>query len=422
MAANLAPAPAVPDSQPLRRPRLVVVGNGVAAMRTLEELLALAPEQYDITVFGAEAHPGAYNRILLSPLLAGEKTRDDLVTHDSDWFEQRGIRFHAGDAVVCIDRRRRLVYSQLGHTVAYERLLIATGSRPTMLPVPGAELPGVLGFRNFEDIDRMLAAAETRRHAVVIGGGLLGIEAADALVKRGMDVTLLHRSTVLMNQQLDEEASTLLQQSLQGRGLKLKLDAETAAIVGPDRVQAVCLKDGSRLPADLVVMAVGVRPDLELARRAGLHCERGIVVDDTLQTYDPRVYAVGECVQHRGSTFGLVTPLLEQARVCAAHLASLGHRRYANRPAATRLKVSGIDLFSAGDFTQPGCETLVLRDSARSRYKRLLLRDGRIAAIVLFGDVRDGHWYFEMMQSGQDVSPFRDRLLFGRSYCESQPA
>lgn len=404
------------------KPRLVVVGNGMAAMRTVEELLKLAPDLYDITVFGAEPH-GNYNRILLSPVLAGEKTVDDIMLNTRDWYTQNGIELLAGDPVVAIDRPRRTVRSAAGREVHYDRLLLATGSRPFIIPVPGHTLDGVIAFRDIQDVETMLHAARNHRHAVVIGGGLLGLEAANGLMRQGMDVTVVHLADSLMERQLDKPAAELLKLALERKGLRFLLSAQTAGILGCDRVTGVLFKDGTRIPADLVVMTAGVRPNIELAAGAGLRCERAIVVDDTLQTFDPRIYAVGECVQHRNATFGLVAPIWDQARVCAAHLAGAGHRRYVQQATATKLKVTGVDLYSAGDFIgAEGSEDLVLRDPRRGVYKRLVLQDGRLVGAVLYGDVKDGPWYFDLIQSGKPVAALRQRLLFGQAQCEALAA
>jgi nitrite reductase (NADH) large subunit len=399
--------------------RLVVVGNGMAGMRTVEELLKLDAGMYDITVFGAEPRVN-YNRILLSPVLAGEKRPEDIVLHPRAWYEEHGITLHAGDPVVAIDRSRRVVHARSGLEVGYDRLLLATGSSPFIVPVPGSKLAGVIGFRDLDDVDTMLAAAGRGGHAVVIGGGLLGLEAANGLLRRGMAVTVVHLTDSLMNQQLDPQAALLLKAALERRGLRILLGAQTESIAGSDKVEAVRFADGLEVPADLVVMAAGVRPNIALACEAGLYCERAIVVDDTLQTYDPRVYAVGECVQHRKATFGLVAPIWEQARVCAAHLAGRGHRRYVQQATATKLKVTGIDLYSAGDFNGlEGSEDLVLRDRHAGVYKRLVLAGNRVTGAVLYGDVADGPWYFDLIQSGADISAIRDRLLFGPALCEA---
>jgi nitrite reductase (NADH) large subunit len=399
------------------RQSLVVIGNGMAGMRTVEELLKLSPELYDITVFGAEPH-GNYNRILLSPVLAGEKNIDDIMLHTRQWYADNGITLHAGDPVVHIDRRRRMVRSRSGREVWYDRLLLATGSTPFIVPVPGHKLAGVIGFRDICDVDTMLEAARSGGRAVVIGGGLLGLEAANGLLRRGMHVTVVHVTDSLMNQQLDKPASLMLKNALELKGLHFMLDAHTAEIIGGKRVSAVRFKDGNEIAADLVVMAAGVRPNIALAQEAGLHCERAIVVDDTLQTYDPRIYAVGECVQHRSSTFGLVAPIWDQAKVCGAHLARSGHRRYVQTATPTKLKVTGVDLYSVGDFIgAEGTEDLVLRDPRRGIYKRLVLNGNRIAGAVLYGDVQDGPWYFGLIQDRTDISSMRNRLLFGEALC-----
>lgn len=395
-----------------------MIGNGMAGMRTVEELLQLTPDLYEISVFGTERY-GNYNRILLSLLLSGEKSTDEIMLNTPEWYASQGISLHLDDPVVVIDRKRKRVRSAKGVEREYDRLLIATGSQPFMLPVPGRELPGVIGFRGIDDVEHMLEAARRHRRAAVIGGGLLGIEAANGLARRGMQVTLIHRTDVLLEQQLNADAAELLGCKLQSRGLTLRLNADTVALEGNDRVEGVILADGSRIAADLVVMAVGVRPDIELARSSGLFCERGIVVDDTLQTYDPCIYAVGECIQHRKTTFGLVAPAWEQARVCAAHLARFGHRRYRATQTATRLKVTGVDVYSAGDFLGgAGTEDIVLRDPRRGVYKRLVLKDARVVGAVLYGDVKDSGWYLQLIRNATDITPFRDRLLFGKDFCQ----
>ncbi len=409
---------ATPQAARSRR-RLVVIGNGMTGMRTVEELLNLAPDAYDITVLGAEPHVN-YNRILLSPLLAGEKRTEDIILHTPEWYAEQGVRVHTGDPAIRIDRRRRVVSSRSGLELAYDRLLIATGSNPIMLPVPGAKLHGVVAFRDLADVDAMLEATRRYRSAVVIGGGLLGLEAAHALVQRGMQVTVVHLFATLMERQLDESAARLLRSSLEARGLKFHMPAKTTAILGEQRVTGVRFDDGAQLEADLVVMAAGIRPNVELARQAGLRCERGVLVDDTLQTFDPSIYAVGECVQHRNNTFGLLAPLWEQARVCATHLAEVGTSRYRGTLAATQLKVTGIDVYSAGEFADSeGAETLVLRDPRRGIYKRLSIRGGKLRGAVLYGDARDGAWYFDLMTTGTDVTALRANLLFGPALAEA---
>ena len=401
----------------MKKENLVLVGNGMAGMRTLEELLTIAPDQYDITVFGAEPH-GNYNRILLSPVLAGEKTVEQIMLNDLDWYAERGITLHAGREVTRINRARREVIAADGTVAPYDRLLLATGSDPIILPVPGNDLPGVITFRDIQDVQAMLDAARAgRKHAVVIGGGLLGLEAANGLMKQGMEVTVVHLLDVLMERQLDTEAAALLRTSLEERGLRFLMGAQTVAILGEEQVKGVRFKDGLEVPADLVVMAVGIRPNSRLAKAAGIHCERGVVVNDTLQTYDPRIYAVGECVQHRGQCYGLVAPLWEQARVCANHLAHFGISRYRGSVTSTKLKVTGIDVFSAGEFGGgPGCDEIVLRDQARGVYKKLVVQDNRVKGAVLYGDTIDGSWYFQLLRENTDIGAFRDSILFGQAH------
>jgi nitrite reductase (NADH) large subunit len=411
--------------------KLVLVGNGMAGVRALEELLKLAPQLYDITVFGAEPHPN-YNRIMLSPVLAGEQKLQDIVLNDWSWYETHGITLHAGCNVHAIDRVRRQVHGCNAQgqpvTADYDRLILATGSKPIMLPVPGVDLDGVLAYRDIADTEAMLAAAARYRHAVVIGGGLLGLEAANGLLKRGMDVTVVHLAPWLMERQLDETAARLLQRALEQRGIRFLLGAQTEALLpaagqasGQDgqrsRVGAVCLKDGQKLPADLVVMAVGIRPNTDLAQAMGLHVNRGIVVGDTMQTVtDPRVYAVGECVAHRGVVYGLVAPLFEQAKVLANHLAEFGIARYEGSLTSTKLKVTGIDLFSAGDFMgSEGTEDIVMSDPGHGVYKKLVLKDDRLVGACLYGDTVDGGWYFKLLREGRSIADIRDKLMFGES-------
>ncbi|WP_435105505.1 nitrite reductase large subunit NirB [Arhodomonas sp. AD133] len=396
--------------------QLVVIGNGMAGIRTVEELLKLDRDKYDITVFGAEPHVN-YNRILLSPVLAGEKTVDEIILNTREWYEDNGITLHTGDPVERIERGRRRVVSASGRETPYDRLLLATGSKPFVLPVPGNDLPGVVAFRDIGDVETMLEAAREHRHAVVIGGGLLGLEAANGLMKRGMSVTVVHLMDSLMERQLDKPASNLLRESLIERGLDFRMEAMTERILGRRRVKGVRFKDGSEVKADLVVMAAGIRPNIDLARDAGLHCDRGVVVHDTMQTYDPRVYAVGECVEHRKATYGLVAPIWEQAKVCANHLAQYQIGRYEGSVVSTQLKVTGIDLFSAGNYEgDETTEDIVFQDPRRGVYKKLVVKDNRLEGAVLYGDTADGPWYFDLMKRGEDIAEMRERLIFGRAY------
>ena len=401
----------------MKKMKLVMVGNGMAGVRTLEELLKIAPDLYDITVFGAEPHAN-YNRILLSPVLAGEMTLKEIMLNDVDWYEQHGIRLHLGKKVTKIDRGARKVIAADGTTESYDRLLLATGSNPFIVPIPGVDLQGVISYRDIADTEAMIDASSRYRNAVVIGGGLLGLEAANGLKLRGMNVTVVHLMPWLMERQLDRNAAGMLQRSLEQKGLSFLLEKQTAEIVGRDgRVAAVRFKDGEEIAADLVVMAVGIRPNVELAQSAGLHCNRGIVVSDTMQTHDPRIYSVGECVAHRGSTYGLVAPLFEMAKVCATHLAEFGIGRYQGSVTSTKLKVTGIDLFSAGDFTGGAdAEEIVLHDAVGGVYKKLVIRNDRIIGSVMYGDTVDGAWFFQLMRDGQSIADIRDHLMFGQAH------
>jgi len=399
----------------MTRMQLVVIGNGMAGMRTVEELLQLAPDKYDITVIGREPH-GNYNRIMLSPVLAGEKAFEDIVIHPLSWYAERGITLLAGHTVTAVDRVQRRVTTDQGTDVSYDRLLLATGSLPFMVPLPGHDHPDVISFRDIADVRRMLAPTSVPARVAVLGGGLLGLEAANGLVKQGMKVTVVNDAAYLLNRQLDEEASKLLRSALEANGIAFKVSAMSSHIshqAETGKLQALHFKDGSELPCDLLVMAVGVRPNVALARSMGLQVDKAILVNDTLQTFDPRVYAVGECVQHRGALFGLVAPLYDQAKVCANHLAEMGISRYIQKPTATTLKVSGVALFSAGDFNHEAADKLIYRDPARGVYKKLCVADGRLVGAVLYGDTQDGAWYFDLIREGRDVSHLRDDLLFG---------
>ncbi len=401
----------------MKKLKLVLIGNGMAGVRTLEELLKIAPDLYDITVFGAEPHPN-YNRILLSPVLAGEQAFEDIVLNDLNWYSENGIRLLLNRKVTRIDRHRRKVYAEDGSEAEYDRLLIATGSNPFILPVPGNRLEGVIGYRDIADTQTMINTAGSHSHAVVIGGGLLGLEAANGLKLRGMDVTVVHLSDWLLERQLDRTAGKLLQGALEARGIHFRLNTQTEELIddGSGRVCAIRFKDGEVIAADLVVMAAGIRPNTELAEKTGLPCNRGILVNDTLQTYDPRIYALGECASHRGIAYGLVAPLFEQAKVCANHLAMLGFARYQGSVTSTKLKVTGIDLFSAGQFMGgEGTETITLSDPIGGVYKKLVIKDDVLVGACLYGDTADGGWYFRQIRENHNVAEIRDHLMFGES-------
>lgn len=399
------------------RLRLVVIGNGMAGCRAVEELLARDTEGFDVTIFGAEPHVN-YNRIMLSPVLAGEKTFEQIVINGQDWYADNRIDLVTGDPVVSIDRVARTVKTRSGRVAPYDKLLIATGSDPFMLPVPGRDLPGVISFRDMKDVDAMVAAAERGGDAVVIGGGLLGLEAAHGLSLRGMKVTVLHLPNTLMERQLDEAAAWLLKSALEARGQTVLTGADTAEIYGNGSVEGVRLKDGRDIPASLVVMAVGIRPSIALAREAGLAVGRGIQVDDHMVTSDADILAVGECVEHDGQVYGLVAPLWDMCRSLADGLVSRVNP-YRAPVLSTKLKVAGLDVFSAGQFAGgEGCEDIVLRDAARGIYKRVVLRDDRLVGAVLYGDTADGSWYFDLIKRGEPVGELRDVLIYGHAFAQ----
>ena len=397
--------------------KLILIGNGMAGMRTIEELLSLAPDRYEITVFGAEPH-GNYNRIMLSPVLAGEKELHEIIINPPDWYEQRGIQLFTGNPVEHIDRTNKKIMAQDGTVLSYDKLLLATGSNPVIIPFPGHDLDGVVAFRDIKDVQRMIAAAKTTKKAVVIGGGLLGLEAANGLMKRGMEVTVVHMLDILMERQLDAVASGMLKLQLEKQGMKFAMEAATDCILGEGgKVSGISFKDGSQLATDLVVMAVGVRPNMLLAKEAGLECDRGILVDDLLVSSDPDIVAVGECVQHRDMVYGLVAPLYEQGRVLASHLAGADKPgAYTGSTIFTKLKVTGIDLFSSGDISGDGdSDEIIYRDPSRAIYKKLVIRNDKIQGAVLLGDAVDGPWYLDLMKEKKDISDIREGLLFGQS-------
>jgi len=403
------------------REHLVVIGNGMAGMRTVEELLKLENgRRFRITVFGAEPHVN-YNRIMLSSVLAGDKAVDDIIINSREWYDENGITLVTSDAVTRIDRGDQTVTSASGLTVRYDRLLIATGSKPMAPPIPGLGLPGVCAFRDIADVDKMLAAAKVHKRAVVIGGGLLGLEAAWGLKQRGMSVALVHLMPTLMERQLDAAAGQMLQRDLDRRGIAFFTDGQTEEITGTERAEGLQLADGRFVPADLVVLAIGIRPNIDLAKAAQLEVNRGIVVTDDMRTSDPAIFSVGECVEHRGNVFGLVAPIWDQAKACAAQMAGDADALFVSRALATSLKITGVDVFSAGALmaADEGDDEITLRDDARGLYKKIVLRDGKLVGAVLYGDVADGQWYLQLMRDKEDVSALRERLVFGRAFAEA---
>ncbi len=403
--------------------KLILIGSGMVGARFIERLLVEAPEKYDIRVFNKEP-AGGYNRIMLSPVLAGEKPLPDIMTHDENWFEARSVHLHTSTEIVGIDQQAKTVTTRQGDEYAYDTLIIATGSSPFIIPVPGHDLPGVVAFRDIRDVNLMIDVSQKKQKAVVIGGGLLGLEAANGLIKRGMDVTVVHLGDVLMEMQMDAVSGKLLQKSLEEGGMKFIMQGQTSEILGDSHVTGVKMADGRMADADLVVMAVGIRPNVGVGKKMGLEVNRGIVVNDQLQTSEPDVYALGECVEHRGQLYGLVAPLYEQAQVLAETLGSRSTGKeaaYQGSFVSTKLKVTGISLFSAGDFSDSEeTDSLVYKDLTQNIYRKVVLKENKIQGAVLFGDVTGSNWIFENLVSQEDVSAYRDTLVFGDGFQPSQ--
>ncbi|HLL28636.1 MAG TPA: FAD-dependent oxidoreductase [Xanthobacteraceae bacterium] len=393
---------------------LVVIGNGMAAARLVEELLARALGRYAVAVVGEEPRL-AYNRILLSSLLAKEIAPSDIELKPARWWRDRGVTLRYGCAAESVDIGRRSVTLADGRALSFSKLVFATGSRPLRLPVAGIDLPGVLTFRDIRDVNAMTAIASPGRRIAVIGGGLLGIEAAHGLAKHGARVTLIHLMDRLMERQLDPRAGAILARAIEKKGVEVLLNAETARIAGTHRVDGVALKDGRTIAADLVIVAAGIQPRADIAAAAGLAVNRGIVVDDRLETSAAGIFAIGECAEYAGQCYGLVEPGYEQARVLAERLAGR-HARYDGSVLATNLKVSGVNVFSAGNFLGgAGCEEIMLSDPGLDTYKKLVIAAGRLVGAVLYGDTADGLWYLDLIRSGAPIDGFRDDLIFGRA-------
>ena len=399
--------------------KLVIIGNGMAPGRMLEHLFETAPGQFDVTIFNAESRVN-YNRLMLSPVLSGEKTYEEIITHDDDWYAANGVTLHKSSPVTLIDREAKRVVSTNGIVADYDKLVIATGSSPFIPPIPGHQLPGVVTYRDLDDVDKMLAMGPGAK-VVVIGGGLLGLEAAAGLKMRGMDVTALHLGPTLMERQLDPAAGYLLEKAFVDRGITVITKASTKMVLGTDKVEGVQLEDGTQIPCAMVVMVVGIRPATGLAKATGLAVNRGIVVDDQMRTDDPHVFALGECAEHRGLCYGLVAPLYEMGQVLAQTLTGQD-AAYNGSVTSTKLKVTGIDLFSAGDFGEgEDREEIVLRDANAGVYKRLVLKNDRIIGAVLYGETSDGPWFFDMLRRGVDTREMRDTLIFGQAYQGGSP-
>jgi len=401
--------------------KLVIIGNGMAPGRMLEHLLERSPGRYEVTIFNAEPRVN-YDRIMLSPVLSGEKDYDEIIIHGDGWYIKNGIALYKGHKITEIDRAAKTVTSDHGVTQPYDKLVIATGSVPLILPVPGNNLPGVLSYRDLDDVNAMLIAAQSRAKAVVIGGGLLGLEAAAGLNSRDMDVTVLHLMSTLMERQLDPTAGYMLQQELEQRGIKILTKASTKAVLGERKAEAVELADGRIIPATLVVMAAGIRSNASLAKQSGIDVNRGILVDAGMQTSDPDIIALGECAEVDGHVYGLVAPLYEMARVAAARLAGDATAAFVHNDTPTKLKVTGIDLFSLGDFALgEDRQEIVLRDAAAGVYKRLVLKDNRIIGTVLYGETADGAWFNDLKKRDVDISDMRETLIFGQAYQGGSP-
>jgi nitrite reductase (NADH) large subunit len=398
----------------MSKQKLVIIGAGMASGRVIEHLVEAAPDAFDITLFNAEPR-GNYNRIMLSPVLSGEKTYDEIVTHDDAFYADNNITCRFGEKIIKIDRDLKVVEGENGH-VPYDKLIFGTGSDPFMIPLPGHDLDGVIAYRNLEDTERMMSLGPSNK-CVVIGGGLLGLEAAAGMAARCVDVTVVHIMGHLMERQLDEAAGYLLKKSLENKGISICLKANSKEILGEDgKVKALVLDDGTELPCDLLVMAVGIRPAVALAKEAGLAVGRGIHVDDQMLTSDENIFAVGECVEHDGTLFGLVAPLYDQAKVLAQTL--MGEKAaFKQKVLSTKLKVTGCDLFSAGDFADgDGREDIVFRDPSRGVYKRLVIEGDKLIGAVMYGDTADGNWFFDLIKSGDSIEEMRETLIFGPAY------
>ncbi|MGQ0674313.1 MAG: NAD(P)/FAD-dependent oxidoreductase [Hyphomicrobium sp.] len=399
---------------------LVIIGNGMASTRLVDELTTCAPGRYSICVVGDEPSL-AYNRVLLSSLLAREIEAEAVELKTAAWWQARGVTLVYGRPAIAIEPKAGVVRLRGGGKLGYSKLVIATGSEAIRLPLPGSDLQGVVTFRNKADTDFLLEHAKPGREAVVIGGGLLGLEAAYGLAKAGAKVTIVHLMDRLMDRQLDARGAAMLKRELEARGIEVLLDVESSAIQGRRKATGLRLKSGKVIDAQLVVMAVGIRPNAKLARGAGIACERGIVVDDRMQTSVPGIHALGECAEHRGVCYGLVEPSYEQARVLATHLAG-GAARYEGSLLSTNLKVSGMGVFSAGNFLGgDGSEEIVLADPERGAYRKMVMKDGQLAGAVLFGDTTDALWYLDLIRTRRPIEPMRGELVFGRAFAEPQP-
>lgn len=401
----------------MTQPHLVIIGSGMAGGRLLDEIIRRQPGRFKISVFGEEPHPN-YNRIMLSPLLAGEVTKQEIVLNSLEWYAEHKITLYAGERIIDIDRAEQSLRSNTGTELTYDHLVLATGSRPAKIAASGQNLNNIYDFRTLEDVDAILDTAQSANHAVVIGGGLLGLEAAYGLAVKGIKTTVIHRASHLLNRQLDEQSAEMLRLSLQERGIETLLNTEVDTFHGDTAVSSMTLKDGNILNADVVIIATGITPNTLLAQTVALETNRGIIVDDLLFTSDNHISALGECIEHRGETFGLVAPIWDQARILADRLVFNVESAYVTTASPTKLKISGIDLFSAGEVNgQPNDRIVVLQDKTRRAYRKLIIRHQTLVGIVLFGDVQDGNWYYELLQQQIKIDHLLPTLLFGQAYC-----
>ncbi|WP_338541723.1 nitrite reductase large subunit NirB [Paenibacillus tundrae] len=387
--------------------KLVVIGNGMAGVKCIEEIIAIAPDTYDIVIYGNEPRPN-YNRIMLSKVLQGEHTVQDIILNDWSWYDQHGIRLHTGETVTRINTQEKYVETASGMKESYDILILATGSSPFIPPIPGVDKERVMSFRTVDDCTRMAQYSKQYGKAAVIGGGLLGLEAARGLLHLGMDAVIVHNAPYIMNRQLDAQAADMLQRELESQGMKFLLSKNTQKIVGRSQAQGLAFTDGSRLEADVVIVAVGIRPNVELARRSGIYTHRAIVVDDFMRTSVQDVYAVGECAEHRGISYGLVAPLFEQGKVLARTLCRQETGAYAGSIPYSQLKVSGVDVFSAGDISGEGMQTAIqMLDGVQGTYKKVLMQAGKVRGAILFGDTTEGTALLSLVQRGADVAELR---------------
>ncbi len=388
----------------MEKKKLVLVGNGMAGVRCIEEILKIDPEAFDITIFGREPHPN-YNRILLSTVLQGDTSIDDITLNERDWYAKNNIQLYTGESVIKIDKDRKQVHTDKGKQVQYDELILATGSLPFMLPLPGADKEGVTAFRDIKDCQTMIETSQQYEKAVVIGGGLLGLEAARGLLNLGMEVDVVHICDYLMERQLDPTASKMLQKELESQGMNFLLNKQTEKILGKERVKGLRFKDGSKVSADLVVMAVGIRPDVQLAKNSGIQVNRGIVVDDYMQTDDPNIYAVGECAEHREIVYGLVAPLYDQGKILAEKICGVEGKKYEGSVVSTQLKVSGVDVFSAGHFLDSDdTNSIKVYDDFDGTYKKVVISGNKVIGAVLFGEIKEGPKLLSMINNGTDIS------------------